>query len=113
MGSYYYLPYVTPVTTVQVPVEHRQVPQGEFAMWRGPGVEATDDYVGIVDEFVVNPKNGHITHFVMREGHLWGRKDVITPVTAMGETREDAVFLNIDKHQVESLPTFPVHRLWA
>jgi sporulation protein YlmC with PRC-barrel domain len=33
-----------------------------------------------VDEFVVNPKNGHITHLVMREGHLWGQKDVIIPL---------------------------------
>jgi len=41
---------------------------------RGTRVEATDGHVGHVDEFVVNPENGHITHSVMREGHLWGKK---------------------------------------
>ena len=113
MGSYYYLPYVTPEVTVQVPVEHRQIPLGELAIRRGTRVEATDGYVGKVDEFVVNPKNSHITHVVMREGHLWGKKDVIIPIAAMGETREDTVVLKLDKHQVESLPTFPVNRRWS
>ena len=113
MGSYYYLPYVTPEVTVQVPVEHRQIPLGELAIRRGTRVEATDGYVGKVDEFVVNPKNSHITHVVMREGHLWGKKDVIIPISAMGETREDTVVLKLDKHQVESLPTFPVNRRWS
>jgi len=113
MGSYYYLPYVTPEVTVQVPVEHRQIPLGELAIQRGTRVEATDGYVGKVDEFVVNPKNSHITHVVMREGHLWGKKDVIIPISAMGETSEDTVVLKLDKHQVESLPTFPIHRRWA
>jgi hypothetical protein len=32
---------------------------------------------------------------------------------AMGDTYEDAVFLNIDKHQIESLPTFPLQRRWS
>ena len=79
-------------------------------MHRGMPVEAIDGRVGRVDEFVVNPENGHITHLVMREGHLFGKKDVIIPVSALGETREDTVFLNLDKHQVEALPAFPIHR---
>jgi sporulation protein YlmC with PRC-barrel domain len=69
--------------------------------------------VGHVDEFVVNPKNSHITHLVMREGHLWGQKDVIIPVSAMGDVLGDIVFLKLDKQQIESLPSFPLHRRWA
>jgi sporulation protein YlmC with PRC-barrel domain len=113
MGSYYYMPYVIPDIAVQVPVETQQIPPGELAIRRGTHVEATDGFVGKVDEFVVNPKNGHITHLVLREGHLWGKKDVIIPVSAMGETREDTVFLKLDKRQIESLPTFPVSRRWS
>lgn len=113
VGSYYYMPYITHQIDVQVPVERQQIPLGEFAIRRGTRVEATDGYVGKVDEFVVNQKDGHITHLVMREGHLWGKKDVIIPVSAMGETREDTVFLKLDKHQMESLPAFPVNRHWA
>ena len=113
MGAYYYWPYSGFKRTVNVPVVHRQIPQGELAVRRGTRVEATDGYVGHVDEFVVNPENGHITHLVMREGHLWGKKDVIIPLSAMGDTRKDTVFLKLDKHQVESLPTFPLQRRWS
>jgi hypothetical protein len=113
LGSYYYLPYVTPGMIMQMPMEQPQIPPGEMAVRRGTLVHATDGDVGKVDEFVVNPENGHITHLVMREGHLWGKKDVIIPVSAMGESREDTVFLKLDKHQIESLPTFPLQRRWA
>jgi PRC-barrel domain len=99
--------------TVYVPEETQQIPPGELAVRRGTRLEATDGYVGHVDEFVVNPVNGHITHLVMREGHLWGQKDVIIPLSAMGDTREDTVFLKLDKHQIESLPTFPLQRRWS
>ncbi len=112
-GMGYFWPYVSFESTVYVPVEHQQIPPEELAVRRGTRVEATDGYVGQVDEFVVNSENGHITHLVMREGHLWGQKDVIIPLSAMGETREDTLFLKLDKHQIESLPTFPMHRRWS
>jgi hypothetical protein len=107
MGSFYYWPYVTPEKTVYEPEDSQQIPPGELAVRRGSRVEATDGYVGKVDEFLVNPENGHITHMVMREGHLWGKKEVTIPLSAMGELRE------FDKSQIESLPTFPVHRRWS
>ena len=113
IGSYYYLPYVTAERTVYESMKYRQIPPGELAVHRGTRVEAMDGYVGKVDELVVNPANGHITHLVMREGHLWGKKDVIIPLSAMGETHHDTVFLKLDKSQIESLPTFPVHRHWS
>ncbi len=113
MGAYYFWPYVLPDRTVYVPVEHLQIPPGELAVRRGTRVEATDGYIGHVDEFLINPENGHITHLVMREGHLWGQKDVIIPVSAMGDTRNDTVFLKLDKQQIGSLPTFPVRRSWS
>ncbi len=116
MGSLYYMPYTTPDVTVYEVEEIQQIPPGELSVHRGTHVEATDGYVGKVDEFVVHPVTGHITHLVMREGHLWGQKDVIIPLSAlapMGDTHEDTVFLKLDKHQLESMPTFPLHRRWS
>jgi hypothetical protein len=110
----YYWPYVVSAKRSGDPsVQGLSIPVKEMAIGRGTRVEASDGYVGNVDEFVVNPENGTITHMVMREGHLWGKKDVIIPLSALGETREGIMFLNLDKHQIESLPTFPVHRLWS
>jgi hypothetical protein len=74
LGPNFYWPYASFDGTIKMPVEHLQVPPGELAVRRGTRVEATDGYVGKVDEFVVNPANDHITHLVMREGHLWARK---------------------------------------
>ncbi|MDR3576040.1 MAG: PRC-barrel domain-containing protein [Anaerolineaceae bacterium] len=108
-----YWPYASFNETVQVLVRTRQIPLGELAVQRGTRVEATDGFVGKVDEFVVNPGNSLITHLVMREGHLWGHKDVIIPLSAMSDTHDDTVFLNLDKHEIESLPTFPLQRRWA
>ena len=54
-----------------------------------------------------------ITHLVRREGHQGGKKDVIIPLSAKGDTRKDTVFLKLDKHQDESLPTFPLQRHWS
>lgn len=113
MGTYLLWPYVTSEKAEYVPVEHRQIPPGELAARRGTRVEATDGYVGHVDEFVVNSENGHITHLVMREGHLFGQKDVIIPLSAVSDAREDSVFLNLNKDQIESLPTFLVRRPWS
>ncbi len=113
MGTFYYWPYVSLEGEVQVPVEEQQIPLGEIAVQRGTRVEATDGYIGHVDEFVVDAENDRITHLVMREGHLWGKKDVIIPLSALRSADDDTVFLKLDKQQIESLPTFPVHRHWA
>jgi sporulation protein YlmC with PRC-barrel domain len=113
MGSNYFMPYVTSGSIIYDSEEIQQIPPGELAVRRGTRVEATDGYVGKVDELVVNPANGQITHLVMREGHLWGQKDVTIPLSAMGDTHEDTVFLKLDKHQIESLPTFQLNRPWS
>ena len=65
MGSHFFMPYVTSELRVPVSAELQQIPPGELAVHRGTRVEATDGYVGKVDEFVVNPeKDG--TRFVRR-----------------------------------------------
>ena len=113
MGTYYFWPYVSSNGKGYVAVKHLQIPPGELAVRRGTRIEATDGYIGHVDELVVNSENSHITHLVMREGHLWGQRDVIIPLSAIGDTRENTVFLKIDKNKIESLSTFPLHRRWA
>jgi sporulation protein YlmC with PRC-barrel domain len=109
-GTYMFWPFYVPTHPIQIAVDIQQIPQGELALRRGTHVEATDGSVGHVDEFLVNPENGNITHLVMREGHLWGQKDVSIPVSDIRETRDDTVYLKLDKQQVEALPTIPVHR---
>jgi sporulation protein YlmC with PRC-barrel domain len=105
-------PYAIP-ETFRLPVEHAQIPPGEIAMHRGAHVRAIDGRVGTVDEFLVNPLNGHVTHLVLREGHLWGQKDVTIPVSEIDRIKEDTVYLKLDRHSVEALPAIPVRRRWS
>jgi len=74
----------------------------------GAWVEATDGRVGRVDEFLVNPLNDHITHLVLREGHLWGQKDVTIPVSEIERIDGNTVYLKLDIRQVEALPAVPL-----
>lgn len=91
-------------------VKHKLTPAGELALSRGARVEATDGRVGHVDEFLVDPENDHITHIVLREGHLWGQRDVSIPVSEIERVEEDAVHLKISKCKIEALPAIPVRR---
>jgi sporulation protein YlmC with PRC-barrel domain len=104
-------PYVIPATNL-ILEEHEHIPPGELAVRRGAEVKASDGRVGRVDEFLVDPANGHITHLVLREGHLWGQKDVIIPVSQIDRIEEDTVCLKLDKRGIERLPAIPVRRTY-
>ncbi len=101
-------PYVT--SSELIPVNTERVPRGELAVHRGAAVEASDGWVGRVDEFLVDPGSGDITHLVLREGHLWGRRDLTLPISAVDHVSDDTVYLRIDKQTIESLTTIPVRR---
>jgi len=102
-------PYVLPDDEL-VPVEYERVPPGELAVRRGSHVRATDGDVGRVDEFLVDRESEHITHLVLREGHLWRQKDVLIPVSEIGQIDEDRVYLTLSKEEVANLPTIPLRR---
>jgi hypothetical protein len=48
----------------------------------------------------------------MREGHLWGKKDVAIPVSGIDHYEENTVYLKLSKQQIEALPAVPIRR-WA
>jgi hypothetical protein len=80
------------------------VPLGEDQVSPGDRVHAADGEIGRVRGFLVNPGDDRVTHVLLREGHLWGHKDIAIPVSAV--TGFDAgVRLNITKEQVEKLPS--------
>jgi sporulation protein YlmC with PRC-barrel domain len=93
-----------------LPLEHERIPPDELAVRRGAHVEATDGRIGVVEEFLVDPINGHITHLVLREGHLWGKKDVTIPVAQIDHIEEDKVYLKLSKQSIEALPAIAVRR---
>jgi sporulation protein YlmC with PRC-barrel domain len=93
-----------------VDIKHEQIPPGELAVRRGAQVIAKDGPVGRVDEFLIDPASGSVTHVILREGHLWGQKDVVIPVSQIDHVMENSVYLKLDKKRIESLPAVPVKR---
>lgn len=90
--------------------EVERVPAGELAVHRGADVAATDGHIGTVGELVVEPTSGHITHLVLMEGHLWGKKEITLPLSAVDHVEGDTVYLRLEKAQVELLPAIPLKR---
>lgn len=104
-------PFVVPVKRI-VDDKIRRIPPGELAVRRGARVRATDGWVGRVDEFIVGPVSGNITHLVLREGHPWKEKDVTIPVDQIDHIKEKTVYLKIDKNTIASMPSVAVKRRW-
>jgi sporulation protein YlmC with PRC-barrel domain len=87
-----------------------RVPVGEVEVRRGEHVHATDGNIGRVRGLVIDPRDHHVTHFLLDEGHLWGAKTVAIPIGSVSCV-EDGVRLNLSKDQVRDLPAIDVeHR---
>ena len=84
-------------------VTYDAVPLDEVEVRRGEHVHATDGHIGRVQGLVIDPGSHHVTHVLLQEGHLWGRKEVAIPISAVTGV-EDGIRLNITKQQVQDLP---------
>jgi hypothetical protein len=51
----------------------------------------------------VDPADHRVTHVLLREGHIWGRKEVAIPISAIVAV-DEGIRLNITKEQVGNLP---------
>jgi sporulation protein YlmC with PRC-barrel domain len=88
---------------VSQPVTYDTVPLGDVAVRRGETVHATDGEIGKVQGLVIDSRNHHVTHVLLQEGHLWGRKEVAIPISAVVGV-DDGIRLNISKEDVQNLP---------
>jgi hypothetical protein len=79
------------------------VPAGETQVRHGERVRAADGEIGRVQGFLVDLHDHQVTHVLLQEGHLWGRKEVAIPMTAVAGI-DDGIQLHITKQQVENLP---------
>jgi hypothetical protein len=92
--------------------KEERIPPGEVAVHRGAKVVAADGTVGKVDEFLVGQEDSHVTHLVMSEGHLWGKRDVVIPISQIRTMGGETVYLKLTKKEVEQLPTIAVRRAY-
>lgn len=91
-------------------VTHDTLPSGEVGIRRGDHVHATDGELGKVQGLVIDPQNHHVTHVLLQEGHLFGRKNVAIPITDVVGF-DDGIRLKLTVEQVRDLPRVNVDRL--
>ncbi len=89
-------------------VTYDAVPVGEVEVRRGEHVHATDGAIGHVEGLVIDPASHRVTHVLLQEGHLWGRKEVAIPISAVTGT-DDGIQLSLTKDEVGDLPPVDVH----
>ena len=110
--QYMMWPYYAPIASFMT-LEKEHIPADELAIRRGAGVEAADGHIGRVDEFLINPSDDHISHLVLREGHLWGQKDVTIPMSQIDHFENNTVYLKLNKQEIEKLPGIPIRHSWS
>src|SRR5512138_3047646 len=114
--NYQVLPYQLPGQVLMdevieyIPVKNHNIPQGEITVWRDAKVEATDGYVGLVDELLINSSNMQATHLVLRERNLFQQREITIPVSQIERVDEGTIYLKLDRQSIEELPTTPIQR---
>jgi sporulation protein YlmC with PRC-barrel domain len=79
------------------------VPLGEEGIERGEPVHALDGEIGRVEGLRVDPGDHRVTHVLLQEGHLWGRREVAIPASAVIKV-EGGIWLSLTREQVAALP---------
>ena len=79
------------------------LPLGEVAVHRGERVHATDGTVGQVQGLVIDPGSRHVTHVLLQEGHVFGRKKVAIPISAVTQAGNNAVEHADDQRNLPTL----------
>jgi sporulation protein YlmC with PRC-barrel domain len=85
-----------------LPMYSDRIPVGEVEIRRGDPVHAKDGWIGAVQGLVIDPGDHHVTHLLLQEGHLWGRKQVAIPIGSAARVGNE-IRVDLTKDQVGEL----------
>ena len=88
-----------------------RLPPGEVLVRRGERIHASDGEIGRVRGLVVDPADGKVSHVLLDEGHLWGRKRVAIPIRAVTGIDAEGVAVGLSKDEIRDLPPVDVEGL--
>ena len=80
-------------------------PSGEVGVRGGEHVHATDGDIGQIQGLVIDSGSHQITHVLLQEGHVLGRKVVAIPIGTVAGVNENGIQLSITRQQVKDLPS--------
>lgn len=109
-GAYFLEPFASPLDGWAL-ADHERIPKGEITIRRGDEVLSRDGTrVGHVDEFLVDPADGHVTHIVLREGHILRHDDDVVAPVGGATFEEGRVILGIAIDALRAVERIPVTR---
>lgn len=85
-------------------LERPATPDGAVALVGHETVLATDGKIGRVDGVLVDRASGRVTHLLLREGHLFGHREVQVPAAMVARYEDATVHLAVDKAAIAALP---------
>ena len=80
------------------------VPEGAVEVHRELTVCATDGDIGHFQGLVVDPGGHQVTHVLLQQGHMRGRKEVAIPIGAVTKIGTLLIHLGLTRRQVKDLP---------
>ena len=83
----------------------RRPSPGEAGVRAGEHVHAADGAIGQIQGIVIDSASHQVTHVLLQEGHVFGRKVVAIPIGAVTGAGENGIYLGITKQQVKDLPS--------
>jgi hypothetical protein len=86
-------------------VTYDTLPPGEVAVRGREPVNATDGDIGQIQGHVVDSGSHQVTHVLLQEGQMFGRRVVAIPIGAATRVDQEGIQLNITEQQVEDLPS--------
>jgi sporulation protein YlmC with PRC-barrel domain len=90
-------------------VNYHRIPKHEVEIRRSSAVFSTDGHhLGHVEGFLIG--DSEIADIVLERGHLWGRREIVIPASAVERVKNDSITLNLTKDQVGQLDAQRVHR---
>ena len=93
-----------PLTTgAEIPVVTEHLPADEVEISEADATRARDGFVGHLDGVIVD-SNCHLTHVLVREGHLWRKKEVAILAASVERMAGDGIHVALTKHEIAKLP---------
>ncbi|MFP5259418.1 MAG: hypothetical protein ACLGQH_10385 [Acidobacteriota bacterium] len=86
-------------------VERPATPQGSVALTGHETVQATDGKVGRLDGVLTEAHTGRVVTLLLRQGHLWGAREVAIPAGMVAAYEDGVVRLGVDTAAVAALPS--------
>jgi sporulation protein YlmC with PRC-barrel domain len=79
------------------------VPSGHLAVRGDQHVHSTDGEIGKIRAVTVDAGTGQVTHILLQEGHLWGKREVAIPWASVTGL-DDGVHVSLTSEAIKELP---------